>query len=316
MHYILLFQLFIEGLVYSGNKPVIVFFYCYGFTFLRTGFGTWNLLLSIICLKLSALPLELKCLTRRRPTDVNTVTKLTFPKWTWPPVWAPTWAGPEEAERPWWRGWGRRGRAAAGSPWQTAAALTVLWASPPAGRGSRCRTGILLPGASLRKGGEKHSRRHQLGIWILGHLSTEGSLPQGCFVFAFIWIYQRPAEKWNGHMQIQLGVIGGWKRGRKLVWTLCELRCFCHLSPLVLLSKVGKLLEHSGIIRAKTWERPDADKLLLYFPFKAGEGNYASPSPGLGRRLLQLLPRTRQIKGDRRRWSIPRRGGQTNTILT
>lgn len=26
MHYILLFQLFIEGLVYSGNKPVIGFF--------------------------------------------------------------------------------------------------------------------------------------------------------------------------------------------------------------------------------------------------------------------------------------------------
>lgn len=41
MHYILLFRLFIEGLVYSGNKPVIVFFLLLWFHFFKNWF--WNL---------------------------------------------------------------------------------------------------------------------------------------------------------------------------------------------------------------------------------------------------------------------------------
>lgn len=164
---------------------------------------------------------------------LDAVMSLTFPRWTWQPVSAPTSAGLVAAGQRGRRGWGHRGVTAAGTLWQTAAELPDLSEMTPADWRKLCRTGTPQSWASLRGENKDQSVSSHLESWPSFHkqlsaLSNRISYrPHStlCFYNIFIYIHQLPAE-WPTCKFTSLSSV--WKMG-KLVWLW--LGCFCHLSP-------------------------------------------------------------------------------------
>lgn len=115
------------------------------------------------------------------------------------------------------------------------------------------------------------------------------------------------------YMQILLAVISltaRWEEtGLNRFWFGC--------CPLVQVTQVGKWLKYSETIRPRPGRGETQPISYCSFHLKlcAGEGNYASlKRPGETSAALRL--KAHEIKGDRRHWNIPRRGGQTNQILS
>lgn len=124
---------------------------------------------------------------------------LTFQRWTWQRVWAPTSADLEAVTWPWRQGWGCRGAIAPKRPSQRAAEVPVFWEAAPAGRRSCCRTGTLPPWASLWGIKEQEVSQH----------SESGPEP---FRLSCAWyfVFLVPSFKYSqmAQMQILLSAVG------------------------------------------------------------------------------------------------------------
>lgn len=147
---------------------------------------------------------------------------------------------------------------------------------------------------------------HTALISMQPHLISPDSILWFCSIL--IWIHQLPAD-WPTCKYTSLS--SAWHMGERkglVAFAAC---------PRDQVAQVGTWLKYCEIIRPQPGRGQTQPTSYCSFHLKlcAREGNYASlQRPGETSAVLWI--EAPEIKGDRRLWNIPRRGGQTSRILS